>query len=136
VDQIEIFWPDGTHEIVGPTFTNQTLNIVQGQGLPSPVDDRVPALKTALGLAHPNPFNPSTTITFALARPDNARLDVYTIDGRHVRTLVDRGLGAGPHSASWDGKDKTGQAVGSGTYFYRLTTAGGFSEAGRMVLVK
>jgi hypothetical protein len=136
VDQIEIFWPDGTHEILGPTFSNQTLEIVQGQGLPSPVDDSVPALETVLGLAHPNPFNPSTTIAFALARPDNARLDVYTIDGRHVRTLVDRGLGAGPHSATWDGVDHRGRAMASGTYFYRLTTGSGFSEAGRMVLVK
>ena len=136
VDRIEIFWPDGTYEDLGPTYTNHRLVITQGQGLPSAVDDGVPTRQTALGLAHPNPFNPSTTIEFALAGPDNARLDVYTIDGRHVRTLVDRGLGAGPHSVTWDGTDRTGRTVGSGTYFYRLTTASGFSEAGRMVMVK
>ncbi len=136
VDRIEIFWPDGTYEDLGPTFTNHRLVITQGQGLPSGVDDSVPTRQTALGLAHPNPFNPSTTIEFALAGPDNARLDVYTLDGRHVRTLVNRSLGAGPHSVTWDGTDRTGRTVGSGTYFYRLTTASGFSEAGRMVMVK
>jgi hypothetical protein len=136
VDQIEIFWPDGTYQVVGPAFSNQTLAIVQGEDPASTVDDIVPTRVTALGLAHPNPFNPSTTIQFALARPDNARLDVFTIDGRLVRTLVDRGLTAGPHTATWDGVDHLGRAVASGTYFYRLTTAGGFSEAGRMVLVK
>ena len=136
VDRIEIFWPDDTYEDLGPTYTNHRLVIEQGQGLPSGVDDGAPTRQTMLGLAHPNPFNPSTTIEFALARADNARLDVYTIAGRHVRTLVDRGLGAGPHSVMWDGTDRTGRTVGSGTYFYRLTTASGFSEAGRMVMVK
>jgi hypothetical protein len=136
VDQIEIFWPDGTYQVVGPAFSNQTLAIVQGEDPASTVDDIVPTRVTALGLAHPNPFNPSTTIEFALARPEDARLDVFTVDGRLVRTLVDRGLTAGPHTATWDGVDHLGRAVASGTYFYRLTTAGGFSEAGRMVLVK
>jgi len=136
VDQIEIFWPDGTYQILGPTFSNQTLAIVQGEDLASPVDNTIPTRVTTLGLAHPNPFNPSTTIEFALASPGNARLDVYTIDGRLVNTLVNRGLAAGPHSAIWNGTDQQGRAVASGTYFYRLTTTGGFSEAGRMVLVK
>jgi len=136
VDQIEIFWPDGTYQLLGPTFSNQSLAIVQGEGLPSGVDDTVPTRATALGLAHPNPFNPSTTIEFALARPEGARLDIFTVDGRLVRTLVDRDLAAGPHTAIWNGVDHRGRAVASGTYFYRLTTGSGFSEAGRMVLVK
>jgi hypothetical protein len=136
VDQIDIYWPDGTHQILGPTFTNQTLHITEGQGLPSPVENEIPVRATSLGLAHPNPFNPSTTIDFALAKSEGARLDVYTIDGRHVRNLIDRDLNVGPHQAIWNGTDQAGRTVGSGTYFYRLTTASGFSEAGRMVLVK
>jgi len=136
VDQIEIFWPDGTYQLLGPTSSNQSVTIVQGEDLPSGVDDTVPNRVTALGLAHPNPFNPSTTIEFALARPEGTRLDVYTVDGRLVRTLIDRDLAAGPHTATWNGVDHRGRSVASGTYFYRLTTASGFSEAGRMVLVK
>lgn len=136
VDQIEIFWPDGTYELLGPTFSNQSVAIVQGQGLPSPVDDTVPTRVTTLGQAHPNPFNPSTTIEFSLAQSGNARLDVFTIDGRLVHTLVNRSLAAGPHSTTWNGLDSRGRSVASGTYFYRLTTGTGFSEAGRMVLVK
>ena len=136
VNQIEIYWPDGTYQLVdGGAIPNKTYNIVQGEFV-SPVDDTIPTRVTSLGLAHPNPFNPSTTIAFALAKADNARLDVYTVDGRYVRTLVDKGLGAGPHTATWDGTDHSGRSVASGAYFYRLTTAGGFSEAGRMVLVK
>jgi hypothetical protein len=136
VDQIDIYWPDGTHQIVGPTYTNLTLDIIQGQNPVTPVDDVIPARVTALGLAHPNPFNPATTIEFALARAEKARLDVYTVDGRLVRTLVDRGLEAGPHSATWNGLDQRGHSVASGTYFYRLTTGSGFRESGRMVLIK
>jgi len=136
VDQIEIFWPGGDHQILGPTFTNHSLHITQGQGLTSGVEDGIPARATALGLAHPNPFNPSTTIDFALAAGGQARVDVFTVDGRHVTTLVDRTLDAGDHAVTWNGTDQAGRAVGSGTYFYRLTTAAGFHEAGRMVLVK
>ena len=135
-NKIEIYWPDGTYQLIdGGAISNKTYEIVQGQAV-APVDDTIPARTTSLGLAHPNPFNPSTTIAFSLSRADNARLDVFTVDGRHVRTLVDSDLGAGPHTATWDGTDHRGQGVASGTYFYRLTTAGGFSEAGRMVLVK
>ena len=136
VDQIEIFWPDGTYQLLGPTFTNQSVAIVQGQGLPSAVEGAVPTRVTTLGQAHPNPFNPSTTIEFSLAQAGNARLDVFTIDGRLVNTLVNRNLAAGPHSTTWNGVDHRGRSVASGTYFYRLTTGSGFSEAGRMVLVK
>jgi len=136
VDQIEIFWPDGTYQLLGPTFSNQSVAIVQGEGLPSAVEGAVPTRVTSLGQAHPNPFNPSTTIEFSLAQPGNARLDVYTIDGRLVNTLVNRSLAAGPHATTWNGVDHRGRSVASGTYFYRLTTGSGFSEAGRMVLVK
>ena len=138
VDQIEIFWPDGTHEDHGPPPSPTiTLNIVQGQGLPSPVDDSVPARQTTSGSgAIPTPSTPRRPSNSPWPGRTSARLDVFAIDGRHVRTLVDRSLGAGPHSATWDGTDRTGRTVGSGTYFYRLTTAHGFSDAGRMVLVK
>ncbi len=104
-NKIEIYWPDGTYQLIdGGAIPNQTYEIVQGQTV-TPVDNTIPTRVTSLGLAHPNPFNPSTTIEFALSRADNARLDVFTVDGRLVRTLVDGGLGAGPHTATWDGTD-------------------------------
>ncbi len=70
----------------------------------------------------PNPFNPVTTISFALKRQSDVRLVVYNSLGQIVRVLVDTHLPAGPHRFSWDGMTDYGKAVVSGVYYYRLKT--------------
>jgi hypothetical protein len=85
---------------------------------------------TGLSQNFPNPFNPSTTISFALAQDAPVRLDVFNARGQLVQTLVDGNLAAGPHSVAFDGN-----RLASGVYFYRMT-AGTFSEIRKMVLVK
>ena len=84
---------------------------------------RVGQVAAALDQNHPNPFNPDTRITFALAERGRVRIEVFDAAGRLVRTLVDRELSAGPHGVGWDARDRAGRAVGSGVYFYRMTTA-------------
>lgn len=85
---------------------------------------------------HPNPFNPSTTIDFALDRPGNVTLQIYDIGGRVVRTLfAGRQYDEGRHQTFWDGMDNSGRVAASGTYFYRLE-AGEYSETKRMALIK
>jgi len=73
-----------------------------------------------LGPNHPNPFNPQTSITFALPRAEHVRLDILDPRGRLVRTLVDERREAGDHAVIWDGADQDGRQVPSGTYIYRL----------------
>ena len=70
----------------------------------------------------PNPFNPSTTISFTLARRARATLTVHDVRGNVVRTLVDAAVGEGRHDYQWDGKNTGGTGVGSGVYFYRLVS--------------
>lgn len=84
---------------------------------------------------YPNPFNPQTTISFSLKRDEHVRLDVYSLDGRRVRTLVDGPVSAGPHDEVWNGRDDQGALVASGAYLYRMT-AGSQMETRRMVLLK
>jgi hypothetical protein len=84
---------------------------------------------------YPNPFNPSTTIEFAVPLAARARLDVYDIASRKVRTLLDRSLSAGTHAALWDGCDDQGRPVSSGTYFARLRS-GERVVSRKMMLVK
>ena len=84
---------------------------------------------------HPNPFNPSTTIRFALAAAGRASLRVYDARGSLVRTLFDETRPAGPGNAMWDGRNDAGQSVASGVYLYRLS-AGGDNRARKMVLLK
>ena len=89
-----------------------------------------------LGKAYPNPFNPATTIDFALAQDGPTRLEVFDLNGRLVRVLLNESLTAGHHDVTWTGLDQTGRPVASGAYFYRLTAPDGAVQAGRMVLVK
>ena len=86
----------------------------------TPVDDVLPALATRLGPNVPNPFNPRTEISFDLARPGQTRLSIFDVRGMLVVQLLDENLPSGPHSVIWDGLDRSGRSVGSGTYFYRL----------------
>lgn len=75
----------------------------------------------------PNPFNPRTTVGFALPRDTRARLALYDVSGRLVRVLVDEALSAGAHEVAWDGRDAAGREAASGVYVARLVAgqAGG-----------
>jgi len=78
----------------------------------------------------PNPFNPSTTIAFALPNATHVRLEVFNIVGQRVTLLADGYYQPGEYSAEWDGS-----GVASGVYLYRLTTDT-FSQTRQMVLMK
>jgi len=84
---------------------------------------------------YPNPFNPVTNIKFDLPRSSHVKLSVYDIAGRLVKTLVDEVRPAATHSVIWDGTDRTGRRVASGTYYYVLQTDS-FRATEKMMLVK
>jgi len=73
---------------------------------------------------YPNPFNPTTYITYDLPKSGAVTLDVYSIIGQKVRTLVNAVQSAGTWSVEWNGADYAGARVASGVYFYRLETSG------------
>ncbi|MCK9994734.1 MAG: lamin tail domain-containing protein, partial [Candidatus Krumholzibacteria bacterium] len=95
-------------------------------------------LKTALDPNYPNPFNPRTSFSFSLDKNERVTLAVYDVRGSRVRTIVDSVMPAGRYDQqfSWDGVDDRGATVNSGMYFYRLTTESGFSQTGKMTLLK
>ena len=107
-------------------FTPQTSSVPDNAPRPAVVH---------LAQNHPNPFNPSTTISFELPRADQVELVIYALDGREVTTLLSDEMTAGSHKVIWNGRDDRGQKVASGTYFYRLQ-AGTQVQARRMVLIK
>ena len=89
---------------------------------------------------YPNPFNPETWIPYQLARDAAVRIDIYTADGRAVRTLVLGHQPAGMYqdksrAAYWDGRNALGEPVASGLYFYTLT-AGDFTATRKMLIRK
>lgn len=85
-----------------------------------PEDAGVPS-RFSLHQNFPNPFNPTTTITFDLQDAGaQVSLVVYNVLGQAVRTLATGVHAAGQYSYTWDGQDARGQLVASGVYLYRL----------------
>jgi len=93
------------------------------------------ASEVTLAQNAPNPFNPSTVISFNLPRDGRVSLRVFDVRGRLVRTLVDGNQPAGAHAVDWDGRDDRGAPAASGVYLYRLE-AGGQARQRSMLLVK
>jgi len=79
---------------------------------------------------YPNPFNPTTNISYYLPEASKVTLDVYDVLGRHVQSLVNDVQPAGRHSLVFNARN-----LSSGIYFYRIS-AGSFSEVKRMLLMK
>jgi len=85
---------------------------------------------------HPNPFNPYTQIKYVVERPGQVRLNVYSVAGKLVRTLVNgRHEEAKTYQTSWDGRDDDGRPLPSGVFFYRLESPDA-SVMKTMVLLK
>ncbi len=90
----------------------------------------------ALQQNEPNPFNPTTRIRFEILFPEHVRLAVLDVRGRLVRVLADGPVLAAPdHSIIWDGNNRFGIPVRSGTYFYRIETPS-WSETQKMTLLR
>ncbi len=95
-------------------------------------------IPTKIGFSnYPNPFNPSTTISFSMQNNRNVEISIYNIKGQKVKQLVSdiRQLPEGQHSVVWDGDDDKNKPVTSGIYFYKLE-AGDFQEVRKMILMK
>jgi len=108
--------------------------VVEYSGGVSPVGNEMTSV-TMLHPCVPNPFNPTTGISFEIATASHARLRVFDVAGRLVQTLVDKRCAAGRHTVTWDGRDSAGRALASGTFLYRLE-AGDYVSMKRMTLLK
>jgi endonuclease I len=96
-------------------------------------DDAVPAAHIAA--VTPNPFNPSTTISFEMAVSGQARVEIFGVDGSLLRTLASGSYDAGSHNLRWDGRDDAGRSLGSGAFFCRLQ-AGRTSDVKTLLLLR
>jgi fibronectin-binding autotransporter adhesin len=115
----------------GRISTSFTTNVVSAI-----VEEGITPTEFALEQNFPNPFNPSTTIRFALPQEAPVSLVIYNMLGVPVRTLINgERLTAAFHQYVWDGKDESGITVPSGVYLYRIA-AGSFTASKRMTLVK
>ena len=79
---------------------------------------------------YPNPFNPTTEISFSVPSATHVKLEIFNVMGQKVAMLADGQFEAGEHTVQWDGSDAS-----SGVYFYRLQ-ADDLVDTKKMVLLK
>ncbi len=103
---------------------------------PVSVDDPTesPELELTVG-NYPNPFNPTTTISYSLPSNGMAEVSVFNTRGQRVKTLVNEKMEAGDHEVVWHGDDENGMAVSSGIYLYRVQ-ANDRIVTGKMLMLK
>ena len=104
--------------------------------LPAPVQLQTRPEAFALANNYPNPFNPATTIKYALPQAADVQLTVYNVVGQPVRTLVADHQSAGRYVVEWDATNNNGHSLASGMYFYRLQAGEEFLEIKKMLLLK
>ncbi len=115
------------------------LDLLQGI-LAAPALSMTAPAETTLLSNYPNPFNPETWIPYQLAKPAKVTVSIYATDGTLVRTLALGHQPAGVYrdknrAAYWDGKNKLGEPVASGVYFYTFT-AGDFTATRKMLIIR
>ncbi len=136
VDSLTVTWPGGQPLVVMDVAVDQLLVLVEEFHEPlSDVPAQYALRPFRLDRAFPNPFNPSTTIRFAIPESRQVSLKIYDIAGRLVKTLLDEHREAGLYDVVWRGRDNADRTVATGVYFYRLES-GRFQQTRTLTLVK
>lgn len=131
VDSIRIEWLSGEVERFANIMSNQTLRIVEGQGIIGiqQISNEVPQ-GFKLEQNYPNPFNPVTNIKFEVPQTSDVKLIVHDISGKEIATLLNSRVTAGTYSVDFNAAH-----LSSGVYFYTLSNAS-YRETKKMILVK
>ena len=99
------------------------------------VDNLLKPGVTELTGNYPNPFNPTTTISFSIEEAGHVSINIYNMKGQLVKTLKNEHLDAAYHTAVWNGKDNSNKIVSSGIYFYKMRS-GKYTSTKKMILMK
>ena len=124
----------GTPQSEGSPLYIYTVTDALGATVAIPLHTRPAAF--SLSTNYPNPFNPATTIQYALPQSADVQLTVYNVVGQVVRTLVAEHQAAGRYLVAWDATNDNGQSLSAGIYFYRLQAGGEFHAVRKMLLLK
>jgi hypothetical protein len=80
--------------------------------------------KTTLSKCSPTPFSNNAYISYSLSKPETVELNVYNLNGKLIRRLVNKQQNSGHYQVCWDGRDNLGKNLPNGVYFYQLKTNG------------
>ena len=124
----------GTPQAEGAPVYTYTVTDALGASVAMLLHTRPAAFSLASN--YPNPFNPATTIRYALPQAADVRLTVYNVVGQAVRTLVAEHQSAGRYLVAWDATNDNGHSLSAGIYFYRLQAGDEFHAVKKMLLLK
>jgi hypothetical protein len=85
---------------------------------------------------YPNPFNPTTTISFSISNDVNVELSIYNMKGQKIKTLAHNEFAKGSHSIIWNGDNDYNKPVSSGVYLYKLKVNGKTEAVRKCLLLK
>lgn len=139
-DFVVAYWSGDSAEAIVP-HTIEQWSIIPANDVE---DDETGALPKEYELKgnYPNPFNPSTTIAYALPYESSVRLTIYDITGAEVKNYTFDAQSAGYHKLQWNGRNSSNDSVPSGVYLYELVASsnqsntGTFKESAKMLLLK
>lgn len=141
---LQIYLPQTNRVVLQSMRSQNSLRLAAPQGYlvvqfrtpnMSAADD-LPAYATGLSI-HPNPFNPQTTIAFELNREAETEVRIYSVRGEMIAVLQAGATGPGRHEVLWNGRDRQGREVPSGSYFARLYADGkAMGSVSKMSLVR
>jgi hypothetical protein len=127
---------DGAQEVI--VMTDRSVWLIDS-GEPGPVgvlsQNPRSEVSPTISQSRPNPMNSAAQIDYQVGTSGHTTLRIFDVAGRLVRTLVDKDVASGSHTASWDGRNDKDLEVASGTYFYQLDNNGSMS-AKKMIVLK
>jgi hypothetical protein len=129
ISEILVYWEHSSGSPYGTTCFRYGGTVNAGEGVLV-----VPSATVRQNA--PNPFNPRTTLSFALDTDGQVDLRVFDVSGRRVRQLVSDHMQGGEYVVEWDGRDDSGNELASGTYFYELRVDGRSAGSQKAVLLK
>lgn len=131
VEHYKQAWHHATKALKSLTKSFANSDGVEGSEL---VDSAIPEV-FGLGENYPNPFNPTTLISYDLPEASQVTMTVYDMMGRQVKALVQEFQPAGNHSVIWNATNDNGTRMSGGIYFYQIK-AGSFLQTHKMILLK
>ncbi len=125
---------DGDNNVGDGVYLDDIYILADGVNAIDSQEESVPT-EYSLMQNYPNPFNPVTTVAYELPKAGQVSIEIYSILGERIATLVDREHQAGRYKVVWNALNDNGVKVSSGVYFYKIKTES-FVNVKKMILIK
>ncbi len=123
IDSLIIQWPGNSRDIFTNVTPDRIITIEEGSTITEIRAKSTTAVSVfTLHQNFPNPFNPSTTLSFTMEKPAEVDIRIFNVLGKEIRAFHFINLSTGKHQLEWDGKNQNGIESASGTYLVKLQT--------------